>query len=131
MDLTTSQNEWIQAHLEEVRLKIVKRAQEIGEDSVTVEDVAVAIADVCPIKHRANSRAGVMRTSILLSFFSSLPAIAWVSAALAVAFGVLGVFGKGFGNLSPTETQGWLDIAKIFAGAVVGASGTAVARKCE
>jgi hypothetical protein len=129
MNLTEAQSAWIQAHLEEVRLKIEQHAEEIGGDKITLEDVAVAIADVCPIKHRTKSRTGL--ANILLAFFSSLPAIAWVSAVLTVIFGVLGMWGKGVVNPSSTEMHGWLDIAKIFAGAVVGASGVTAARKHE
>jgi len=118
-------SEWIEAHLEEVRREIESRAKGIGGDGVTLEDVAAAIAVVCPIKHKTDemskSNPGLLRV-----FFASLPAIAWVSAVLAIVFGVLGIFAPGH---EPTQQQGWLDIAKIFAGAVVGAAGTTISKQ--
>jgi hypothetical protein len=50
----------------------------------------------------------------------SISGITLISALLAFIFGALGL-------LKPDAAQGWLDIAKIFAGAVVGSAGASVA----
>jgi len=51
-----------------------------------------------------------------------------VSAAMALAFGMLGAWGLSSGG--PKEaTSGFLDIAKLFAGALVGAAGATVAKR--
>jgi hypothetical protein len=48
-----------------------------------------------------------------------------VAAILALAFGLMGVLGEVSGKLK--EPSGFLDIAKLFAGALVGAAGGAAA----
>jgi hypothetical protein len=51
------------------------------------------------------------------------------SAVMALAFGVLGVWGLSAGGNLKDVTSGFLDIAKLFAGALVGAAGATAAIK--
>ena len=53
-----------------------------------------------------------------------------ISAVMALAFGYLGAWGLYAGGQSAQATAGFLDIAKLFAGALVGAAGaTAVVKR--
>jgi hypothetical protein len=53
-----------------------------------------------------------------------------ISAFMALAFGILGAWGLQAGGATKEATAGFLDIAKLFAGALVGAAGaTAVVKR--
>jgi hypothetical protein len=52
-----------------------------------------------------------------------------ISAVMALAFGYLGAWGLYAGGQSQTATARFLDIAKLFAGALVGAAGATAAAK--
>jgi len=55
---------------------------------------------------------------------SSISGITIISAILAIVFGVIGAYGLRAGT---EGVQGFIDIAQIFAGAIVGSAGAAVA----
>jgi hypothetical protein len=53
-----------------------------------------------------------------------------ISAFMALAFGYLGAWGLTAGGATQTATAGFLDIAKLFAGTLVGAAGaTAIVKR--
>jgi hypothetical protein len=76
---------------------------------------------------RAMERAQQGRSSWLRENITGLMVI---SAFMALAFGILGAWGISVGGATKEATNGFLDIAKLFSGALVGAAGaTAVAKR--
>jgi hypothetical protein len=110
---------FLEEYVTDLRKEIVGRAQKIAEERegknarARAKDVAQACDEIAPDYPREQK----WRHTIL----SSITGITLISAALAIIFGALGLWG-GTGN-----QQAWLDIAQIFAGAVVGSTGAAVA----
>jgi hypothetical protein len=75
---------------------------------------------------RAMERAQQGRSSWLRENITGLMVI---SAFMALAFGVLGAWGISVGGATKEATNGFLDIAKLFSGALVGAAGATAAVK--
>lgn len=117
---------WLDKHMEIVKNRILERASELAE------------AEKCAIEPRHISEAAkVFAPGIELppkkegwpasitAFFSAIfawsPSITTVSALLAVVFGAIGW-------RSPVGTAGAnaFDIAKVFAGAIVGSAGVTI-----
>ena len=119
IDLKDSQ-QWLDAHLEKIREAVIDDAvKRSGDGEPSPEDVAISAMKIAPSERMALEATKPRGISLPFGFiFRSLPPIAWVSALLAIVFGGLGLYAD------PSSQQGWLDIAKIFAGAVVGAAGT-------
>lgn len=59
----------------------------------------------------------------------NLTGLTVLSAVMALAFGGLGAWGISAGGTTGAATSGFLDIAKLFAGALVGAAGAGVVMK--
>jgi hypothetical protein len=74
----------------------------------------------------AMERAQQARSSWLRENITGLMVI---SAFMALAFGVLGAWGISVGGATKEATNGFLDIAKLFSGALVGAAGATAAVK--
>lgn len=116
---------WLDEYLEGIRAEIIKDASDTAKPSkgetippATVSESATKIArgrpcPELPIVPQPTKweRWGALLTNITL-----------VSTILAIAFGLFG-----FTNPDPTAGAGYLDIAKIFAGAIVGSAGATAA----
>jgi hypothetical protein len=124
-------------YLESLRQRIVERAAEIADlpqvstadDSqdqsrIEIDHLAKAIEEVAPGPSGSkNSSIGLSgRLSHALSSFTG------VSAILAILFAVLGLCALLVPRASELkgQSQAFLDVAKIFAGAVVGSAGATV-----
>jgi hypothetical protein len=121
---------------------IVGRAKEIAGNERRIEPwhVDEAIQEYAP-GHPVSEviadhvRQGVAASapldeSWLRSITRSINGVTIISALLAVAFGFLALSGVG-GAEGGTTASGFLDIAKIFAGAVVGSTATGVAAEAR
>ena len=118
-DLPAGVESWLNEHLDGVRTEILKVGKELsGSDSIGPEEIAQAGARVAPIRIPPVSPP----PGLLKRMIEPIPGIALVSALLAIVFGIIGYCDKS------DQRQGWLDITKIFAGAVVGASGVGAAK---
>src|SRR5262245_39323842 len=115
-------------HMLKIRKKILSRAQQIASDTkdeLSVTHLAAAIGEYAPGMQLVASGDGATRKW----FIDYVPPVAFLSAVLAVAFAALGLWAiigqpdvkTGLGG------QGFLDIAKIFAGAIVGSATAVVA----
>ena len=56
-------------------------------------------------------------------FSKNITGLMAVSAAMAITFGVLGIIGLSNDRLPANLASGFIDIAKLFSGAIVGAAG--------
>ena len=109
-------------HLAKIRERIIDEALRQGGDSpdrTAIEPMVIAEAtksfapgDLVPI--------GGRRVSTMQRLFEPVTGLTIVCAALAVVFGVLGLWAD------KANAAGWLDVAKVFAGAVVGSTGAGV-----
>jgi hypothetical protein len=118
----------LEDHLAKIRKKILDRAQEIAseaKDELSVTHLAAAIGEYAPGKQVLPTGEVVAKGG----FFDYVPPVALLSAILAFAFAALGLWAiLGQPDVkSGLGTQGFLDIAKIFAGAIVGSATTVVA----
>ncbi|MFZ2403545.1 MAG: hypothetical protein WAW41_00295 [Methylobacter sp.] len=117
MPLTEEQIKFINTHLEDVREQIIQVAEvEASKNAGKLEvqkliSIALEFAQSEPFPPRESTSVWCQITSVL----TSVPGIIWVSAILTVTFGVLSAFYPASTSLS--------DMAKVFAGAIVGASG--------
>ncbi len=111
-------------HLLRLRGKILQRAEGLASDEQEepgVSHLAKAIAEFAP------GRAGSVE--LRNGFFSYFSPLAVLSSMLAIAFAGLGLWAT-LGNPEVKANlggQGFLDIAKIFAGAIVGSATATVA----
>ena len=110
---------WLEDHLLYIKSKIIEEAQKVakesrGEDTIQPLDVAEAAKLYAPGRQVTAQK----ETSFWHRVGDSITGITLVSAILAIVFGLLGYF--------TASQEGWLDIAKIFAGAVVGSAGAAM-----
>jgi hypothetical protein len=62
-------------------------------------------------------------------FRDNMTGLMVISTIMALAFGCLGALGLWLGGTTKEATAGFLDIAKLFAGALVGAAGANVATR--
>ena len=120
LQMTTGTTEWLQEHLNIVRDKIVDEALELakseGRQKIEPKDIAEASKRFAPGVEFPEPIV-VKERRFTEKIFSSISAITIVSAILAIIFGILGVW---------KTSQSAFDIAKIFAGAVVGSTGVVV-----
>jgi hypothetical protein len=127
--LSTGASEWLQEHLDLVRNKVVTEAEERAKrdnrSAVEPRDIAEAVKVFAPGENiTADTSTGRMSypASILERVLSWTPSITTVSAVLAIVFGIIGW---------KSQSASAFDIAKIFAGAVVGASGAAAVKRVK
>jgi hypothetical protein len=119
-------------YMESLTGKVLERAQALAGPGKTIEpwDLNRAILEYAPgqpiqeiIQHQVE--AGVAAASAepwswRRSLLRSISGVTIIAAVLAIVFGVLGFVGVG-------GTSGFLDISKIFAGAIVGSTATGAA----
>jgi hypothetical protein len=112
--------EWLNAHLNSVRTSIEREASVIaeagGREAVEPRDIAQAALRFAP-----GDKFPVPVPPSRLDAWG-INGVTVVSALLALAFGGLGAYLSRNG-----VNSGALDIAKIFAGAIVGSAGASVA----
>ena len=118
-------NRWLEAHLLTIQEKIRSQAQSMadsdGRKTIEPRDIAEAAKLYAPgelVPTTLSPEPLTFRQRVL----SSISGITLISAILAVVFGIIGYFSRGEAQI----TAGAWDIAKIFAGAVVGSTGATV-----
>ncbi len=115
-------------HLAKIKKKIINRAFEIAseaQEELSVTHLAAAIDEYAPGTHVFLHGETMPKRG----FFDYVPPVALLSAILACAFAALGLWAV-LGQQNIKEglgSQGFLDIAKIFAGAIVGSATAMVA----
>lgn len=129
LELSPGSKAWLDDHLAMIRKKIVDEAfRSTQSSSATEGDEGPILIDPALIPEAAKKFApgGIVppyRTFGYVPFWSrmaeSISGITVVSAILALGFGFLGF-------KDSTKKDSWLDISKIFAGAIVGSAGVAV-----
>jgi hypothetical protein len=119
---------WLTAHLHVIEEKIRGQAKALadaeGRDKIEPRDISAASmryapGDPFPDKQPADSLSFTQR--ILLS----ISGVTLMSGLLAIVFGLIGAWQTRENN--PQMAAGAFDIAKIFAGAIVGSTGAAIA----
>ena len=85
---------------------------------VTLQDLAAAIDEAT-----GNRALRATPPTFFESFFERFPPFACICFILCLLFGGLGLMAAGGGKLA-NSTSGFLDVAKIFAGALVGSTST-------
>lgn len=125
--LSQAEQAWLDEHLKAIEQKIKDAAREIAQangrtNEITPMDVSEATRLYAPGDRVITSRREISWGGRILD---SISGVTLISGLLAVAFGVIGFLATGSSPGSPSP--GWIDIAKIFAGAVVGSTGAGVA----
>jgi len=119
-DVSSGAVEWLSDHMRLLEAQIVQEAYTIAQADnrklVAPMDIAKAAERFTP------TQSGMPREGTLRSRLSqSISGITLIAAVLAVIFGVLAAYG------GKELAAGAWDIAKIFAGAIVGSTGAAAA----
>jgi hypothetical protein len=109
-------------YIDSVRPRIKDRATEIAKLDERAEPTAIdifhAIQEFVPGKSQS---VGIQSERTLGWFNRTFSGFTAVAGLMALAFGVLGLGGAYLGTEKVAEaTKGFLEIAKIFAGAMVG-----------
>lgn len=124
MSLTEEQIKFVNTHLDDVRQQILQAAEDVSKTEGKLEvqrlvSIASEFAQSEPFPSRVYTPVWCQITNVL----TSVPGIIWVSALLAVTFGLL--------SANYPDSSSLSDMAKVFAGAIVGASGVSgtVSRK--
>ena len=112
MPLSENQLQLVESHLAEVKKKIVEAAESVtrkdgGPDIPQLGMIVANFARTKPIPTADRAWPQII----------GVPGIIWITALLALTFGVLSIWYPGLA-----------DLAKVFAGAVVGASGARTKR---
>jgi hypothetical protein len=118
--LTEGGLRWLNEHLDSVKVKIIEEAGKISKAPSEGKIEVMAVSDAAK-KYAPGGPFELQNDSVWRRIFEPISGLTLVSAVLAVTFGWLGLRATG------AMQQGWLDIAKIFAGAIVGSAGAAVA----
>ncbi|WP_226701877.1 hypothetical protein [Microbulbifer elongatus] len=118
---------WLNEHLFEIREKIVARANELLLDADYELTKAAALSEAAKEYAPGKRFPGEHQHSWRASILSQLSAVTLISALLAIVFGCI-AFGISIaaeeGEPVP-DVSGYIDLVKIFAGAVVGSTGAA------
>ncbi len=115
-------------HFDNLRKKILDQAANLAEqderkDKIEPRDVWEAVKLYAPGDFVFPQKTILRPRSVVDVIFSWTPSITTVSALLAITFGVIGWrAGTGAGTAGASA----FDIAKVFAGAIVGSAGVAV-----
>ena len=109
-------NKCLNEHLDKLKTEIKSRSDEIAKEEnneMNIHHLTDAINEFAPGNqiNDFNERQG---------FFANLSPFTLISSILAVTFAILGLWASNGQN--GLGAQGFLDIAKIFAGAIVGSA---------
>jgi hypothetical protein len=142
-----SVDSFLEAHLKAIEKKIRARAAQFAKDDGSGEQIqpmhvaaaARLYAPGYPLFEWAKVGQGASQgeeqpsngpgttSQVTLGFrdriLSSISGVTIISAILAIVFGAIGAYGLSQGT---QNVQGFIDIAQIFAGAIVGSAGAAV-----
>lgn len=132
MGLSCNLKETLEEHLESIKKKIADRALDIassktpGESAKSVEKPKVSISDLAQAIDEMTHAYPVQKEQ-KMQFFDLFPPFTCICAILCLAFAVLGLLpllitDEKLVIKATTQTSGFLDIAKIFAGAIVGST---------
>jgi len=114
-ELSSGEINWLSEHMKSVELKIRNEARNIakseGRDTVEPKDISLAALKYMPGIQYPND------PSFWEKILSSISGITLMSAILAIAFGIMGIW---------RNDANYFDIVKIFSGAIVGSTGTGV-----
>jgi hypothetical protein len=116
--------QYLSDYFTDLTTQIYRQALQVADsegrrDEIQTKDVAQACRDMAP------GRPFPIEQTFRQRIGSSITGITIISAALAVIFGVIGFAGLGPGGGKDDVVQPFIDIAQIFAGAVVGSTGAA------
>jgi hypothetical protein len=128
-DSSDGKSKWLEEHLKLIEKKIRTEADKIAEreghgEDVEPGDIATAALLYAP-GNQFPAGGDVLNIPFWRRMALSITGVTLVSGLLAIVFGVLGYFEKNGQN--PQLASGAFDIAKIFAGAVVGSTGSSLA----
>jgi hypothetical protein len=133
--LSTALESSLDEHLSGVRERITDRAYDLAAqtirppgDSQENEKVQVNLNNLSQATSEVIAGQHGHKSSFLVRFFEYFPPFTCVCAILCIAFAVLGLYalGSGVGSEVAKATSSFLDIAKIFAGAIVGSTASNV-----
>ena len=128
MDAKLENELWLDDHLFEIREKIIVRAKELLHDADSELTKAAALSEAAKEYAPGMRFPDPKRHSWRENILSQLSAVTLISALLAIVFGCI-AFGISIaaeeGEPVP-DVSGYIDLVKIFAGAVVGSTGAAV-----
>lgn len=113
--------QFLDAHLASIRTKILARAHELSGNPGPFEErfLAVAMFEYAPGDSFPSHVPFWTRVS------ESISGVTLLSAALAIIFGGIGVLISAKGQAS--SATGYFDTMRLFAGAIVGSAGAALA----
>jgi hypothetical protein len=117
--LVSPADQWLDGHLAKIKTTIMSDAKKLASDSNVTEEMAVAEAA------RSYAPGNPISSLKPIPFWSrigeSITGVTLASVLLAIVFGCLAALNK-------ENSERWLDVVKLFAGAIVGSVGaTAVA----
>ena len=128
----------LEQHMALMKQKVRERAHGLaaadagqeGRPEVDLLHLSEAIKAVSATQQTENASPG---------FLSLVPPVTWVTAILAIVFGIFGIWAMATAPVGADDSKGFLDlgkglieIAKIFAGAIVGSATAAVTMgKCR
>jgi hypothetical protein len=125
LTLSKVDEQWLDVHLERIRFLIVDEAIRIAKDRDVQAPEGLDVAEAA--KRFAPGVRFPAEPSLWARTTSSLSGVTVVSAILALLFGIMGILvGRGELTYAGT-TSAYFDIAKLFAGAIVGSTGAGVA----
>jgi hypothetical protein len=131
--LNTDNMLWLDNHLNEIRDKIVKRSKEILDENGPDITVASAIAEAAKEFAPGSKFPLQFKQSWWCDILSELSAVTLMSMLLAIVFGIIAYHistapaGSTGAGANPKDATSYIDLVKIFAGAIVGSTGAAVA----
>lgn len=111
---------------ERIRTKDKQQPSRSDTDAVVLEDLSQAIAEALGQRESTACKSGLDK------FFEWFPPFTCLSFVLCVAFGTLGLVAMRNGSEpSKDMARGFLDVAKIFAGAIVGSTASTVLKAAK
>ena len=129
--LTSVEEQMLDNHLERIRKLIIDEAIRIARDRGAQVAVPPEELDVAEAAKRFAPGRKFPEDALWQRTKNSLSGITLVSAALAVVFGILGAL-VNYGHLANAGSgTAYFDIAKLFAGAVVGSTGAVIGVRRE
>lgn len=121
--LTPVEEQMLDNHLKRIRKLIVEEAVRIAKDRGVQPPQSPEELDVAEAAKRFAPGKKFPEDALWQRTKSSLSGITLVSALLAVIFGILGALVNSGHLANAGNSTAYFDIAKLFAGAVVGSTG--------
>jgi hypothetical protein len=115
------QEQYMPAVFSEIRRQV---EESVGEEAATYQDIFRAFED--RISPRRLQEVYKRSTISGIGAFIDRNMFLLTAVLLTITFGILGLSGGAGGRLSVDQGKSFLDVAKIFAGAIVGGAATTV-----